>query len=183
MMERERYLTPVVVLRDTASGQPFMISYIIDLPKTAALGAFVPIQVIGCAHSPAALYNMFERLFVGYAQLDVVPDLSVKDVTLLFGDHLAYNKVLATPNLFPTPCEVADTKLQEEVFLRGSTDRTGLDIQNWSCWAQFFKSPPKFNKDFIQDFVAVVVGKHDQLLIVDFNMHVLSLQTSGQRLS
>ncbi len=48
--------TPVVVLRDTASGQSVLVAGTIDLPEKAALGTFVPIKGFGGTYSAVPLY-------------------------------------------------------------------------------------------------------------------------------
>lgn len=77
--------TPVTVLRDTAAGQSVMVEGTIELPETAALGTFVPIEGFGGASSAVPLYRMFVRtnIFVGYADVAVAPELPVKGVTFL----------------------------------------------------------------------------------------------------
>lgn len=50
--------TPVMVLRDTASGQSLVVEGTVDLPETAALGIFVPVKGFGGGCSAIPLYRI-----------------------------------------------------------------------------------------------------------------------------
>ncbi|KAK0144590.1 Retrovirus-related Pol polyprotein from transposon 412 [Merluccius polli] len=110
--------TPLTVLRDTASGQSVMVAGTINLPETAALGTFVPIEGFGGAYSAVPLYKVFVRtnVFVGYAQVGVVSGLPVKGITFLLGNDLARTQVVVTPHLSATPCEVEETRALEKEY-------------------------------------------------------------------
>lgn len=110
--------TPITVLRDTASGQSLMIAGTIELPETAALGTFVPVEGFGGAYRAVPLYTVFVKtnVFVGYAQVGMVSELPVQGVTFLLGNDLARKQVVVTPLLSPTPCEVAETEVLEKQY-------------------------------------------------------------------
>ena len=82
--------TPLTVLRDTASGQSVMVAGTINLPETAALWTFVPIDGFGGANSAVPLYKVFVRtnVFVGYAQVGVELVRSVADGPVVSTLHL-----------------------------------------------------------------------------------------------
>lgn len=76
--------TPVIVPRDTASGQTVTVAGTVCLAEIAALGTFVPTEGFGKAYSAVSLYRMFVRtdMFVGYSQVRAMSELQLKGIIL-----------------------------------------------------------------------------------------------------
>ncbi|VDI79471.1 Hypothetical predicted protein [Mytilus galloprovincialis] len=101
-------------LRDTGASQSLLLEGVLPLSEKTSVGASVLLQGVelGCIDVPLHRIYLKSDLITGPVIVGVRPNLPVEGVTLLLGNDLARNKVVAEPIVTSEP--VVDVKLPED---------------------------------------------------------------------
>ncbi|VDI41137.1 Hypothetical predicted protein [Mytilus galloprovincialis] len=107
-------LQPIKILRDTGASQSLLLEGVLPLSEKTSVGASVLLQGVelGCIDVPLHRIYLKSDLITGPVIVGVRPNLPVEGVTLLLGNDLARNKVVAEPIVTSEP--VVDVKLPED---------------------------------------------------------------------
>ncbi|VDH89152.1 Hypothetical predicted protein [Mytilus galloprovincialis] len=103
-------LQPIKILRDTGASQSLLLEGVLPLSEKTSVGASVLLQGVelGCIDVPLHRIYLKSDLITGPVIVGVRPNLPVEGVTLLLGNDLARNKVVAEPIVTSEP--VVDVK-------------------------------------------------------------------------
>ncbi|VDI67739.1 Hypothetical predicted protein [Mytilus galloprovincialis] len=106
-------LQPIKILRDTGASQSLLLEGVLPLSEKTSVGASVLLQGVelGCIDVPLHRIYLKSDLITGPVIVGVRPNLPIEGVTLLLGNDLARNKVVAEPIVTSEP--VVDVKLPE----------------------------------------------------------------------
>ncbi|VDI30227.1 low density lipoprotein receptor-related protein 5/6 [Mytilus galloprovincialis] len=107
-------LQPIKILRDTGASQSLLLEGVLPLSEKTSVGASVLLQGVelGCIDVPLHRIYLKSDLITGPVVVGVRPNLPVEGVTLLLGNDLARNKVVAEPIVTSEP--VVDVKSPED---------------------------------------------------------------------
>ncbi|VDI66445.1 Hypothetical predicted protein [Mytilus galloprovincialis] len=107
-------LQPIKILRDTGASQTLLLEGVLPLSEKTSVGASVLLQGVelGCIDVPLHRIYLKSDLITGPVVVGVRPNLPVEGVTLLLGNDLARNKVVAEPIVTSEP--VVDVKSPED---------------------------------------------------------------------
>ncbi|VDH90407.1 Hypothetical predicted protein [Mytilus galloprovincialis] len=107
-------LQPIRILRDTGASQSLLLEGVLPLSEKTSVGASVLLQGVelGCIDVPLHRIYLKSDLITGPVIVGVRPNLPVEGVTLLLGNDLARNKVVAEPIVTSEP--VVDVKSPED---------------------------------------------------------------------
>ncbi|VDI13139.1 Hypothetical predicted protein [Mytilus galloprovincialis] len=107
-------LQPIKILRDTGASQSLLLEGVLPLSEKTSVGASVLLQGVelGCIDVPLHRIYLKSDLITGPVIVGVRPNLPVEGVTLLLGNDLARNKVVAEPIVTSEP--VVDVKSPED---------------------------------------------------------------------
>ncbi|VDI17136.1 Hypothetical predicted protein [Mytilus galloprovincialis] len=105
---------PIKILRDTGASQSLLLEGVLPLSEKTSVGASVLLQGVelGCIDVPLHRIYLKSDLITGPVVVGVRPNLPVEGVTLLLGNDLARNKVVAEPIVTSEP--VVDVKSPED---------------------------------------------------------------------
>ncbi|VDI53681.1 Hypothetical predicted protein [Mytilus galloprovincialis] len=98
-------LQPIKILRDTGASQSLLLEGVLPLSEKTSVGASVLLQGVelGCIDVPLHRIYLKSDLITGPVVVGVRPNLPVEGVTLLLGNDLARNKVVAEPIVTSEP--------------------------------------------------------------------------------
>ncbi|XP_063408799.1 uncharacterized protein LOC134692279 [Mytilus trossulus] len=107
-------LQPIKILRDTGASLSLLLEGVLPLSEKTSVGASVLLQGVelGCIDVPLHRIYLKSDLITGPVVVGVRPNLPVEGVTLLLGNDLARNKVVAEPIVTSEP--VVDVKSPED---------------------------------------------------------------------
>ncbi|XP_063417696.1 uncharacterized protein LOC134700267 [Mytilus trossulus] len=107
-------LQPIKILRDTGASQSLLLEGVLPLSEKTSVGASILLQGVelGCIDVPLHRIYLKSDLITGPVVVGVRPNLPVEGVTLLLGNDLARNKVVAEPIVTSEP--VVDVKSPED---------------------------------------------------------------------
>ncbi|CAC5410428.1 unnamed protein product [Mytilus coruscus] len=104
----------IKILRDTGASQSLLLESVLPLSEETSVGASVLLQGVelGCIDVPLHRIYLKSDLITGPVVVGVRPNLPVEGVSLLLGNDLARNKVVAEPIVTSEP--VVDVKSPED---------------------------------------------------------------------
>ncbi|VDH99820.1 Hypothetical predicted protein, partial [Mytilus galloprovincialis] len=110
-------LQPIKILRDTGASQSLLLEGVLPLSEKTSVGASVLLQGVelGCIDVPLHRIYLKSDLITGPVIVGVRPNLPVEGVTLLLGNDLARNKVVAKPIVTTLSQELGSYKLEGRI--------------------------------------------------------------------
>jgi len=118
LVENATQLKPIKILRDTGAGQSLLLEGILPLSDQSSAGASVLIQGIECGtiNVPLHVVNLKSDLVSGPVTVGIRPTLPVQGISLLLGNDLAGDKVMANPQMTSKPSIQKSTEQLEQEF-------------------------------------------------------------------
>ena len=116
--ENDSKKKPIQILKDTGASQSLLIEGVLPLSEQSATGDKVLIHGEELGFVSVPLHKVFLKsdLVSGPVTVGVRPTLPVEGVSLLLGNDLAGEKVMANPCLSSLPCESDSTiKISQEI--------------------------------------------------------------------
>ncbi|CAC5364330.1 unnamed protein product [Mytilus coruscus] len=166
---------PIKIIRDTGASQSLLLEGVLPLSEETSVGASVLLQgeELGCIDVPLHRIYLKSDLITGPVLVDVRPNLPVEGVSLLLGNDLARNKVVAEPivtsepdvdvksseddaELYP-PCGVTtamarkqqNEDLQDQFDYMDLSDTLLADIEGPGSSEKAMIRPPSINRNVI----------------------------------
>ena len=103
----------IKILRDTGASLSLLAEGVLPLSATSATGDHILINGVELGFISVPLHKIFLKsdLVSGYVTVGIRPNLPVKGVSLLLGNDLAGDKVMADPCMSNLPCSYSDIDL------------------------------------------------------------------------
>ena len=96
----------IKILRDTGASQSLLVKDVLPLNEQSFTGSSVLIQGIksGVASVPLHIVDLQSSLVSGPVMVEIVASLPVQGISLILGNDLAGDRVMADPCVSPKPC-------------------------------------------------------------------------------
>ena len=108
-------LQPIKILRDTGASQTLLLEGVLPLSDETSVGASILLKGVelGCVNVPLHHVYLKSDLITGPVVVGVRPNLPIAGISLLLGNDLARNKVVAEPIVLNVP-EVHSSTYDED---------------------------------------------------------------------
>ena len=99
MLGKENHPQSICVLRDTGASQSLLLEGVLPLNNSSYTGSNVLLQGIelGVASVPLHVINLKTNLVSGPVMVGIRPSLPIQGVSLILGNNLAEERVMANP--------------------------------------------------------------------------------------